>query len=304
MMTPVKNESDCPLVGVVVITWNQREDTLECLESVFRMAYPHFFVVLVDNASTDGTREAVAARFPQVGYIANEANRGFSAAVNQGIECALQQGADYLFLLNNDTVLDARLLDHLMEYARDESVGMLVPKIYYHKQPQVIWSVGAGLNRWTLEKKGEVRGCVDDGRWEKVVEREHVTACAVLLPRRLIEKIGLLDERFFYYYDDADLSLRVREAGYTTLLVPQAKLWHKVARASGGPDTTYERYWMGRSSVLFFRKHVHGWRWLIVAPYRFGSAIKTTLRLAVQRKFAALASYWRGLRDGLADQPR
>ncbi len=296
--------SDKPFVYVVVITWNQRRDTLECLESVFRITYPNFRVVLVDNASTDGTREAVAAQFPQVGYIANPANRGFSAAVNQGMKRGLERGAEYLFLLNNDTIVDPSLLDHLMAHAMDESVGMLVPKIYYYSRPNVIWSVGAGLNVWTLEKGGEVRGCVDEGQWETVVEREHVTACAVLLPRRLTDKIGLLDERFFYYYDDADLSLRVREAGFRTLLVPQAKMWHKVARASGGVDTPYERYWMGRSSVLFFRKHVCGWRWLIIFPYRLGSAIKTTIRLAVQRKFTALASYWRGLRDGLADQPR
>ncbi len=293
--------SDKPFVYVVVITWNQRQDTLECLESVFRMTYPNFRVALVDNGSTDGTQESVTAQYPQVEYVANPTNRGFSAAVNQGMRHGLACGAEYLFLLNNDTTLDPALLDHLMAHATDESVGMLVPKIYYYSRPNVIWSVGAGLNVWTLEKGGEVRGCVDEGQWETVVEREHVTACAVLLPRRLIEKIGLLDERFFYYYDDADLSLRVREAGFRTLLVPQAKMWHKVAQASGGVDTPYERYWMGRSSVLFFRKHVCGWRWLIIFPYRLGSAIKTTIRLTVRRKFNALLAYWRGLLTGLAD---
>lgn len=293
------NESSCPLAGVVVITWNQRDDTLECLTSIFRMTYPRFCVVLVDNASTDGTRAAVTTQFPEVECLANQTNRGFAAAVNQGIEHALKRDVEYLFLLNNDTVVDPMALHHLMQYARDNSVGMLVPKIYYYAQPQLIWSVGAGLNWLTLETRGDIRGCRDDGRWESVVERKHVTACAVLLPRRVVEKIGGLDERFFYYYDDADLSLRVHEAGYRTLLVPQAKVWHKVARASGGVDTPYQRYWMGRSSVLYFRKHVHSWRWLIVGPYRLGSAMKTTVRLLAHRRFAALTAYWHGLYDGL-----
>jgi GT2 family glycosyltransferase len=293
------NESESPLVGVVVITWNQCNDTLECLTSIFRMAYPRLFVVLVDNASTDGTGAAVATQFPQVECITNQTNRGFAAAVNQGIERAIKRDAEYLFVLNNDTVVDSMALHHLMQYATDDAVGMLVPKIYYFAQPQMIWSVGAGLNGLTFETRGDIRGVEDNGQWESVVERKHVTACALLLPRRVVEKIGVLDERFFYYYDDADFSLRVHEAGYRTLLVPQAKVWHKVAQASGGVDTPYQRYWMGRSSVLYFRKHVHSWRWLIVGPYRLGSAIKTTIRLLAHRRLAAIKAYWHGLYDGL-----
>ena len=288
-----------PLVYVVMVTWNQCQDTLECLQSVFRATYPRLSVVLVDNASTDGTREAVAAQFPQVEHIANQTNHGFAAAVNQGIEHALKRDAEYLFLLNNDTVVDSMALHHLMQYATDDAVGMLVPKIYYYAQPQMIWSVGAGLDRLTFETRGDIRGVEDNGQWETVVERKHVTACALLLPRRVVEKIGVLDERFFYYYDDADFSLRVHKAGYRTLLVPQAKVWHKVAQASGGMDTPYQRYWLGRSSVLYFRKHVRGWRWLVVGPYRLGSAIKTTIRLLAHRRFAAIKAYWHGLYDGL-----
>ncbi len=288
-----------PLVYAVLLTWNQKADTLACLESLFQMDYPRLAVVLVDNASTDGTAEIVRAQFPQVELLVNAANRGFAAAVNQGWRHALERGAEYVLVLNNDTVADPAMLTHLMAPVTAAGVGMVVPKIYYYSQPDVIWSVGAAMSRWTYENLGDARGTRDTGQWEAVVERDFATACAALLPRAVLERCGGLDERFFYYYDDADWSLRVREAGYTIRLAPKAKLWHKVAAASGGLDTPYERYWMARSGVLYFRKHVRGWRWLIVIPYRLSSAMRTTLRLLARRRLEALSAYWRGLWDGV-----
>jgi GT2 family glycosyltransferase len=288
-----------PMVYVVMLTWNQRDDTLECLASLYQMTYQSFRIVLVDNASTDGTREAVLARFPQVETLSNSTNHGFAAAANQGIAHALQHGADYVLLLNNDTVVEKSAVEQLVRCAEDNAVGMVIPKIYYHSQPQTIWSVGAELNRWTLEPKGEARGSPDDGQWEKVIERDFVTGCALLMKRRLIDEIGALDEGFFRYYDDTDMSLRARKAGFKILLVPEAKVWHKVARASGGVYTSPERYWMAHGSVHFFRKHVRGWRWLIVLPYRLASAMKMSIRLMAGLRFAALRAYWAGLWDGL-----
>jgi GT2 family glycosyltransferase len=295
-MTPV---ATYPLIHIVVLTWNQCSDTVECLDSVFRMTYPNYRVIVVDNASEDDTASVVKTRFPRICYLTNEINRGFAAAVNRGISYALEQHAAYVFLLNNDTIVDPALLDHLMSYSATDRVGALVPKIYYYRQPNLIWSVGARLNKWTLDKHGDARDRLDHGEWETVIEREYVTACAILLSRPLLDQIGLLDERFFYYYDDADLSLRIHAAGFRILLVPQAKLWHKVAKASGGINTPYERYWMGRSSVLFFRKHTHGWHWLIVLPYRLGSALKTVVGLLGQNKRESAKAYLHGLWDGL-----
>jgi GT2 family glycosyltransferase len=263
------------------------------------MIYLNIRVVMIDNGSTDGTPRAVAERYPQVEQIVNSSNRGFAAAVNQGITHALAQGAEFLFLVNNDTVLDPDVLSQFMRYTSDDSVGMLVPKIYYHDRPKVIWSVGAGMSPWTLEATGEARGQPDVGQWEMVMERECVTACAMLVPRRTFEHVGQFDERFYFYYEDMDFSLRTREVGRRILMVPRAHVWHKAAVSSGGSDSPNERYWMARSSVLYFRKHVHGWRWLIVFPYRLGSALKTTARLLAKGRPDSARAYWSGLWDGL-----
>jgi len=289
-----------PLVYAVILNWNRCEDTLACLASLSRLDYPNLRVLLVDNGSSDGTPEAVARQFPDVEVIVNESNLGFAAGCNVGLRHALERGADYIFLLNNDTLVDPAALNHLIALS-GPNVGIVAPKIYYAADPTRIWSVGGMRHPLTLEKTGDGRGQIDVGQWDDVMERDYLVGCALLLSRRLLTEVGLFDERFFMYYEDSDLSLRARQAGFRLLLSPQARVWHKVAVSSGGSDSPNERYWMARSSVLFFCKHVRGLRWLIVWPYRTGSAIKTVLRLIWHGQGRSARAYLRGLRDGLAE---
>jgi len=288
-----------PSVFAVIVTWNQRDETLDCLAALRRATHPNLRLIVVDNGSSDGTAEAIRTEYPAAEILRNETNRGFAAAVNQGTRHALAQGAEFIFWLNNDAVVEPEALAALLAEAGRDRAGILIPLITHFDRPQVVWSAGAGLNPLTLEIHANTLGAIDRGQWREVLDRQHATACASLIPRATLEMVGLLDERFFYYYDDADYSLRVIRAGLRILFVPQARVQHKVARASGGVDTPYQRYWMGRSSVIYFRKHVHGWRWAVVAPYRLASALRTTVRLVLQRKRATGAAYLRGLRDGL-----
>jgi len=139
----------------------------------------------------------------------------------------------------------------------------------------------------------------DNGRWSDTIERSVLVGCGLLIRRDLLERVGLFDERFFMYYEDLDLCLRARRAGYRLLLVPSAKMWHKVAVSSGGRDSPGERYHMARSSVLFFRKHARSWQVPFIAPYRTASAVKTVTRLLLRRRPDSARAYLRGLRDGL-----
>lgn len=289
-----------PLIYSVTLNWNRQEDTFACLASMTELNYPNKRLLLVDNGSVDGTPQAVAQRFPEVEIIINEKNLGFAAGCNVGLRYALGQGADHVLLLNNDALIDPSALDHLIAPVGPR-VGMVAPKIYYAADPNRIWSVGGMRHPLTLEKTGDARGEIDNDQWDKVLERDYFVGCALLLSRQLLTEVGLFDERFFMYYEDSDLSLRAHQAGFKLLLSPQARVWHKVAVSSGGSDSPNERYWMARSSVLFFHKHVRGFRWLIVLPYRTGSAIKTTLRLVQEGKYQSARAYLRGLRDGLVE---
>jgi hypothetical protein len=264
------------------------------------MRYPHYRLLLVDNASVDGTVEAVRKRFPDVEIIVNPHNLGFAGGFNVGMRHALAQDAHHVFIINNDTFVEPNILDELVAYAAPPDVGMLAPKIYYADEPERIWSLGGKRHPLTLEMTAKADGQLDESQWDRVLEQDYLVGCALLLKRSLLEDIGLFDTGYRpAYYEDVDLSLRARQAGYRLLLIPSAHMWHKVSASVGGTGSPRERYFMARNSVRFFRKHVRGWRWLVVIPYRLGSAIKTTFRLLYQGRTDSALSYWRGLKDGL-----
>jgi GT2 family glycosyltransferase len=288
--------ADLPLVYVLTLNWNRCADTVDCLQALTALTYEPKRLLLVDNGSTDDTVTTVRHMFPQVDVLETGENLGFGGGFNAGMAYALAQGADYVFIINNDAFPAADAIEQLLAVMAAD-VGIAAPKIYYADDPRRIWSVGGLCHRWTIEKTGDARGELDDqGAWNEVLERDYFTGCALLFPRAF-----LIDERFFMYYEDSDLSRRAAAGQFRQLLAPRAHVWHKVSVSSGGSDSPNERYWMARSSVLFFARHVRGWRWLVVGPYRLGSALKTSARLLVQGRRAALRAYWAGLRDGLAD---
>ena len=291
---------DSPLVYAMTLNWNRCQDTMTCLDSMSQLQYPNLRLLLIDNGSTDETVETVAKSFPKVKIIVNKTNLGFAAGCNTGLRYALAQNADYILLLNNDIELDSMALRHMLDQT-NHNIGMVAPKIYYHADPTRIWSVGGQRHPLTIEKTNDARGQLDTGQWNTTVERDYFVGCVLLFSRRFLTEVGLFDERFFMYYEDSDLSIRARKAGFKLILAPQAHIWHKVALSSGGSDSPNERYWMARSSILFFHKHTNYWRKLIVVPYRTGSGIKTILRLLWHRRYASTKAYLRGLYDGLSD---
>ncbi|MBN1668440.1 MAG: glycosyltransferase family 2 protein [Anaerolineales bacterium] len=290
------------LVQIITLNWNRKADTLACLQSLVALTYPRKHILVVDNGSTDGSPAAIAAAFPEVEQIVNPVNLGFAGGFNLGLRWALQGEAPYVFILNNDTSLAPEALDHLVAASVPPDVGVTAPIIYYAGAPDQIWSAGAGRSWLTLDATG------NQGRGQTFTsptERAFISGCGMLIKRVVLQQVGLFDEDFFVYYEDADYSLRVEQAGYRMLVVPQAKMWHKVSQSSQGSDSPGERYWMGRSSVLFFRKHVRGWRWWIVLPWRLGSAIKILFRLLIKGRRAAAQAYLKGLWDGArAARPR
>ena len=286
-----------PLVYAVTVNWNCPDDTLECLQTLAAQSYPSLGLLVVDNGSTDDSVKRIRAEFPKAELLASQANQGFAAGANLGLRWAFRAGADLVFLVNNDTLVDPEAVEALAAHAR-AGVGILAPLIYYAEEPARIWSAGGKRRHWTLEIHGDDRGQMDTGQWREPVARDFVTGCGMLLTRELVERVGIFDEQFFMYYEDSDLCLRAQHGGFKILLVPASKMWHKVAQSSGGSDAPDERYWMARSSVQFFRKHAQGAQWLAIVPWRLVSALRTTLRLLRNGRIEACAAYWRGLRAG------
>ena len=290
------------VVFAVTLNWNRPQDTLLCLASLQAQSYPALRLVVVDNGSTDDSVAQIRAAFPDVAVIENGRNAGFAGGMNPGIRYALEQGADYVFALNNDTTLDPQairlLVERLEHQAPGERLGLVAPLIYYHAEPTRVWSLGGHLHPLTLEVTEQGRGQIDNGQWGAWFACDFVAGCAMLVPRHVWQEVGLFDEGFFMYYEDVDFCLRLRRAGYGLGTLTAAKMWHKVSLSSGGADSPNERYWMARSSVRYFGKYTRGAQWLAVGAWRLGSALRTTWRLWRGGKPAALKAYWAGLRDG------
>lgn len=285
-----------PLVYVVMLTYNRCEDTLRALGSLARMEYPNYRLLVVDNHSSDQTVEQVRSRFPLVEVIVNPANFGFAAGINVGIKRALNEGADLVLVINNDVIVAPSMLMRLVE-AMAPDVGIAAPLIYYLDEPKRIWSSGFSRHPLLLEMRDGARGELDQGQWQDSFDVDYLLGCAMLLSREALETVGLFDERYFFYYEDLDLCLRMQRRGYRLITVPKAKMWHKGA-ASAGISSAFRAYHMARSSVIFFGTHAQGPQRPLCLLFRLGSALKKSFQFVKNDQASLLYPYWKGLMDG------
>ncbi|MFQ5856006.1 MAG: glycosyltransferase family 2 protein, partial [Anaerolineae bacterium] len=290
------NREHTSAVTAITLNWNRREDTLACLASLQVVSYRNLDVVLVDNGSTDGTVEAVRRQFPEVEILENTSNLGYAAGCNRALRRFLSGESDYVLLLNNDTVVAPDMVDRLVETALTyPDVGMLGPTVWYYDDPGRLWSAGQRCRPITLS--GQPPHV--DPQVETPYEVDYLFGCGLLLKRQLLEDVGLFDERFFMYYEDQDLCLRARRHGHRLMVVPAAKMWHKVSASTGGSGTPLNKYHLARSSVLFYAKHTPRPLQPLVALYRLGSAVRTIARAWRDRRPAVVKAYLQGLADGI-----
>jgi GT2 family glycosyltransferase len=244
-------EPSSPLVAVVIVAWNRREDVLACLNSVAELDWQPLTTVIVDNASEDGTAAAVAERFPTVSLLVNETNLGYAGGLNVGLRRALDLGAEYVLPLNSDTTVHPDAIQALVREAQHRpDAGSLCPMIYYAAPADMIWYAGAFYN----PNKGYNGRQVgyrerDRGQYTEVSRVTHAAGTAMLIPRAVLERVGFLDGDLFVYAEDLDWSVRVRAAGYGLYVVPQAKVWHRVSPTTGGEYSDTVTYYVVRNTL-------------------------------------------------------
>jgi GT2 family glycosyltransferase len=289
-----------PHVAVIVLTHNGREDTLACLASLADSRWSALSVIVVDNGSGDGTADSVAARFPAAWMMRQEHNVGFAAGNNVGIRRALTLGADYVLLLNNDTTIATDAIGRCVEAAeRHPDAGALCPLIYFAEPREMIWYAGATFDP-RRARSGRMLGYreLDDGQFASTTETDRAAGAAVLISRRVLEHVGLLDSGLFFLYEDVDWSLRARRAGHRIYLVPDAKVWHRVSATAGGEHSPLIAYYDTRNHIVVCRRH---------APLSGPATVRRDLEiLAVhlagarraRRRLAYLGAVLRGWRDG------
>jgi GT2 family glycosyltransferase len=252
-----------PRLAVILVNWNGKDVTLECLASLSQVTYPNLHVCVVDNGSRDGSVEAIRSAHPSVDILALSENRRFAGGNNAGIAHALAGGASYILLLNNDTVLAPDAVTCMLNrFIGEERCGMVTPKIYYTHPPDLLWFAGGEISFWTGTMRHRGIREIDRGQYDTVRDVGYATGCCVLTTAGIIRTVGALDESYFMYTEDADWSLRIRKAGYRLVFEPRAHVWHKLSVSAGGHLSAFKLWNKFRSNFRFFARYASWYHWL------------------------------------------
>jgi len=272
--SPGPSKSGAFRVAVIVLNWNGKDLTLDCLHSLAAVATPNVDLIVVDNASVDGSVEAIRKAFPgRVTVVENDDNLGFARGNNVGIRYALDRGAEFVLLLNNDTVVDPGLVDHMLRpFDTDPRVGIAGPKIYYYTPHDQIWFAGGEvfLARGTTRHIG-IRE-PDHGQFDEPRDVDYVTGCALMARREVFEKVGMLDPSYVAYYEDTDFCMRARRAGYRVVYLPEGRVWHKISASTGGQLGRRKIVRKLKSTWKFFVRYARPWHWLTI-PFFFAADV-------------------------------
>jgi GT2 family glycosyltransferase len=236
-----------PKVGVVVLNYNGNDVLYNCLESLSSCNYGRLEIVIVDNASGDRSFEKAKKKFSGMKFLQNENNLGFSKGNNVGIVYALENKCDYVLLLNNDTKVENHFLHELIRIGEKfPEIGILSPLIFKGEGERV-WFSGGNVDWLRMKTKHRTDQIMGDFR-----QSNFITGCAMLVKKEVFEKIGMIDEDYFLYWEDADFCFRTRQAGFKTVVVQKSRITHFEISEKTSKN---KLYWLVFSGLLFFKKN-------------------------------------------------
>lgn len=270
-------------VDVVVLNWNGWQDTLACLASLARLDYPDFRLLVVDNGSTDGSAGKIREAMPSVELLQTGANLGFGGGCNAGMQHALADGAEYVWLVNSDATVDSAALSALVRVAEENpALGSVGSVLHEADKPEVIQLWGGGrVNLWLGQSRHQLSPGLPD----------FISGASVLLRRAALQDVGLFDDKtFFMYWEDTDLAFRLRGAGWQLAVADESRIWHKQSATLGKGSPLLDQYFT-QSAVRFFRRHAP----LPFIPISFMLLRMLAKRLAIGdmgRIRAVLKGFW------------
>jgi GT2 family glycosyltransferase len=295
-----------PRVAILILSWNDLRNTVETLRSVRGLEYPNTEVWVVDNGSTDESGGAIAEQFPEVRVIRSPENLGIPGGRNFGLEAVLSRtDADYVMILDNDVVVEPRLLDKLVAAAEAEpDLGIVGPTLYYHSDPKRIWSAGAFIVFREVTARSPSKNRLETAERPEGVERfDCITGCCMLVKRQVFETVGRFNPQYFFVGSTMDFCHRAAKRGFAAAVATHARLWHKVSASTGGGYNPFRAYFTGRSTILFLKGHGGIWNWITTL-----TCVTLSLPIAYFRERRrgnqrAVAMKLRGYLDGLYGRP-
>ena len=287
-----------PKVSIIILNWNGKKDTIECIESLKKITYPKYEIILVDNGSTDGSVKCFKKLYSEIEIIENKENLGFAEGNNVATRRVVEIGIDYVLLLNNDTVVDPDFLTESVKVLEnDTSIGIAGPTVYYYNEKGRIQSAG-GKICWY---KGQTPHYTNKNniKYNEIRDVDYIMGCALLARSELFKKIGYLNKDYFAYWEETDWCVRAKKAGYRIVHVPTAKIWHKGGSTTQKTSGFYE-YQMTRNMFWFMKTHAAPKQYLSFLIYFFGFQFwyLSAINVMYLKNIQAYQSFLKGIIDG------
>ena len=296
-------------LAIVLINWNSFELTKDTLESLQQTTYTNYDCIVVDNGSVDGSGQALKLQFPNIILIESETNKGFTGGNNIGMDYALQHEYEYIMMLNNDVAVEPNFLEPLVaRLDQNSTVGAVQPLIYFHHDRNLIWNAGSTFNA--------LLGICNTPDYNKN-DPEHqfkykskkidwITGCAFMMRASVLKKVGLLKEAFFIYYEDVDLSFRIKQAGYILGYVPESVIYHIAGMSHKSKTKEKEgfvspkvHYLNNRNRIWFLKSHTPWWAIATTFIYQFLYYLAVIFYFISRLRFNKLKAWLTCIKDGI-----
>jgi GT2 family glycosyltransferase len=285
-----------PSLGAVVLGWNYREDSAECIRTILAAGYPALHVWYVDNGSSDGAPAYLRECFPSITVVELGENRGLVAGYNAGIELAMAAGSEYVCVLNNDVAVEPGAFQALVSAARTrERIGIVAPKVVYYAEPQTIWSAGA---RWRKFPPGVVQrgmGAHAATAFTRVEPIDYATSCVWMMSSGMVRDIGLFDPTYSFYYSDYEYCRRATLAGWRLVFAADAVIRHKISLSTQKAPRP-ARWWRnhGEAEARFHRQYVDYPTLVVHTAWIIARSVLQGNAQYVGEYIAGLLAGWRG----------
>lgn len=294
-------------VAIILINWNSFELTDECIKSLNKVVYTNFDIIVVDNGSGDGSGDKLKSENQNIILIKSDTNRGFTGGNNLGLHYSIENDYTYSMLLNNDTCVDPDFLRPLVNYLdKHPETGAIQPKIFFYHDRSLIWNASSGYNRFWGYTYSIGYNKPDDSNDTIIKEVDWITGCALLTRNSVLEKTGLLTEKFFIYYEDVDISFRIKALGYKLIYHPESVIYHVAGMANKNKTKGKEgflnpvvHYLNVRNSIWLIKKYTP---WYYLPSVFLYNCLRNTgiiIYFALRFRFKKVRAVLKGIKDGV-----
>lgn len=296
-------------VAIVLVNWNSYAVTNDCIQSLYQISYPNYQIIVTDNGSTDGSGAALEKDHPTATVLYNEKNTGFTGGNNTGLVYAIEQGYDYIMMLNNDTFVEPNFLEPLVAYMdAHPNTGIIQPRIHFNHNRNLLWDGGSYFSKWLGYAYTRGYNQPVSQKFLTIKEVDWITGCGFLTRNNILKQSGLLIEKMFIYSEDVDLSFRIKALGYQLIYHPDSVIYHIAGMSNKTKEKGKEgyvnpivHYLNIRNKIWLLKKHTSWYYAPTVIIYNVGYNLALMGYFIVRGRFTKLKTAFKAIKDGFSD---